>query len=375
MSPRSNACYTARWHSVKRSASFVAVFVVACFSPAMGRTQDEGSRQILLDEFSKARPAKSSEKSTSPAALPIYRANTRSQKQKPLAGAARRRPESTVKAATNQETYQPQPNPAANKIGQGNQLNSSGLQTISLGSNRNLGVTIWRLPPNAAFADFDQPVCRSNARSIDSSREIGQPIINNAPLRVSSDTLFRTGDRVRLSIESPRPGYLYIINREVYADQSYGTAKLIFPTQRIRGGNNYLAPGSPVEFPDLCDNANYLEFLIPRGEKKPVAEALIMIVTDKPLAEVGVPSEAFRIPEAWMTAWEARWSGRTDVYELEKGEGQPYTLAELNAGFEVRVQGQHGTRELAQGSPQPQTLYSVNSGGDGLMAQVILWYE
>ena len=51
------------------------------------------------------------------------------------------------------------------------------------------------------------------------------------------------GQRVRLSIESARTGYLYVINRELYADGSTGEPYLIFPTTRLHRGDNKVTIG------------------------------------------------------------------------------------------------------------------------------------
>lgn len=308
--------------------------------------------------------------------LPIYKINRRPPGQKPTRSSPARSdaPGATTQVATSQSP-QPKSKKENSTKAASDGKSSTAPPQISLGSTRSLGVTVWRLGPKGVFADFNQIACGSNTRSSDAGRELGQPTMTNPPVRVSSDHLFRTGDRVRLSIESPRPGYLYILNREVYEDKSYGPPKVLFPTQRIRAGNNYLAAGSPVEFPDLCDNANYFEFLPPRGENKPVAEALILLVIDKPLTDVGVPRDALRIPVDWIASWERRWAGRTSVYDLDGGEGKAYTLGELNAAYEIRREGRAGTRELTQGSPQPQTLYTVESSSEGAMVTLFFWYE
>ena len=70
------------------------------------------------------------------------------------------------------------------------------------------------------------------------------------PERVETGTTFSVGERVRLSIESPRAGYLYVIDREQYADGSTSDPYLIFPTLRIRGGNNSVRAGKVIELPD-----------------------------------------------------------------------------------------------------------------------------
>ncbi|MDX6694610.1 MAG: hypothetical protein QOF02_2213 [Blastocatellia bacterium] len=377
-----------------RRFCLLTVAATLCCAPSHAQAQttpddeQDGGRGIV-PVFSNARSQSgaSGASGTIANAAPVYRRIARPPKQKPSPNAisAKRRNQSSEKTSEPIVTRGQKQTNVVSQSSSAQAANSTVSNNrptvkrpvVALDAARNLGVTVWKLQPGRPFADYNQPACHGAARSTgqDGGRDIGQPVMLMPPFRSSSETLFRVGDRIRLSIESTRPGYLYIIDRELHADKTYGPPKLIFPTRRIRGGNNYLAPGSPVEFPDLCDNANYFEFLPSRGEQSPVAEALIMIVTDKPLTEVGAPADAGRIPASWLDAWEARWSNKTNVYELDEGEGQPYTIGELNAGFEIRQQGRPGARALGQGSPQPQTLYSVDTRADGMMTTVLLWYE
>lgn len=370
---------------VTRSQRFVFCFLclnIACCLFAIGpicaqqsKQDGPGGGRVMISDLDRARSPGRPSDFGGGRVLPIYRINRRPPGQKPRTSASARSDalDTSTQIATSQSPRPKTEKRTSTKAARAG--TSTAPPQVSLGSTRSLGVTVWRLSPTGNFADFNQLACSFNTRSSDASRNVGQPTMINPPVRVSSDNLFRTGDRVRLSIESPRPGYLYIVNREVYEDKTYGAPKVLFPTQRIRAGNNYLAPGSPVEFPDLCDNANYFEFLPPRGEKKPVAEELILLVTDKPLTAVGVPRDALRIPVDWIASWEQRWSGRTGVYDLDGGEGQTYTPGELNAGYEIRREGRPGTRELTQGSPQPQTLYTVESLGEGAMVTLFFWYQ
>jgi hypothetical protein len=85
-----------------------------------------------------------------------------------------------------------------------------------------IGVTFWRL--RAATASDDQSKPRL--------------LVQNAPgpyllERVEADTPFSEGQLVRLSLEVPPAGdsYLYVIDREVYADGKRGDPRLIFPSQ------------------------------------------------------------------------------------------------------------------------------------------------
>lgn len=343
----------------------VSLWVLMCAAGATAaRAQQEdgappeaGSRQIL-PFFPDARAKGQT------GVRPVYRSTARRRhsgshvtyaKPKPRPGGVKPRP--------------PKPSPKGG--GTAAQLANQGgaTQAAALAAAQKVGVTIWRLRPSALFADPRQAGCRAGGR------ELGQPVMVTPPVRVSSDTLFKTGDRLRLSLESVRPGYLYVLNREVYADETRGPLSLVFPTRRMRGGHNRIAPGRPVEFPDFCDNPNYIEFLPPRHGRRPVAEQLILLVTDAPLADVGVPPDRVRIPESFLQLWEARWAGPSEEFDLEAGENQAYTAAEMNAGFEIHGPGRPGGRELGQGAPQPQTVFAVNAARpDGVLVTLLLRY-
>lgn len=316
---------------------------------AAAEPQEEvGTRQIL-PFFPDARAKGKSD------VRPVYRA------------AARRR-----HSGSRAKYEKPSKRPASAKVKSGKRPHvKPAPQTASLDAAQKLGVTIWKLRPSALFADPLQPGCGEGTRAL------GQPKMVTPPTRVSANTLFRTGDRVRLGIESVRAGYLYVLNREVYADQMLGPVNLLFPTRRMRGGQHYVAPGRPVEFPDLCDRPNYIEFLPPAGGRRPVAEQLILLVTDRPLTDLPIPADAVSIPEALLQLLEARWAGPSEELELEDGEGQDYTSVELNAAFEISREGAGvGSRALVHAAPQPQTVFAVNAPRrDGVLVTLLLWYE
>src|SRR5437763_12423285 len=54
-------------------------------------------------------------------------------------------------------------------------------------------------------------------------------LFRSVPERVEAGTTFREGDRVRLSVESPTKGYLYVLDRDVFADGTTGGVMLIYP--------------------------------------------------------------------------------------------------------------------------------------------------
>ncbi|MGH9801849.1 MAG: hypothetical protein ACRD82_15915, partial [Blastocatellia bacterium] len=103
------------------------------------------------------------------------------------------------------------------------------------------GITLWRLRPATAKDDKQVRLFKHNK---DETK-----VVQWTPERISMDTPLAVGQRVRLSIESARTGYLYVINRELYADGSMGEPYLIFPTARLRGGENKVSIGRIVDIP------------------------------------------------------------------------------------------------------------------------------
>ncbi|MEJ7710934.1 MAG: hypothetical protein WKF84_13985 [Pyrinomonadaceae bacterium] len=76
-----------------------------------------------------------------------------------------------------------------------------------------IGVTLWRL---------------RSPRPTDAGERIivqeGPEATEWLPERVSFGGRLSEGDRIRVSIEAARTGYLYVVDQEVYADGSKGRA-------------------------------------------------------------------------------------------------------------------------------------------------------
>lgn len=200
-----------------------------------------------------------------------------------------------------------------------------------------LGVTIWRLRPSKSEDGKDSRLLLQD----DSSRENKEW----TPERVESETAFAVGEQVRLSIESPRNGFLYVIDREQYADGTLSEPYLIFPTLQNRDGNNAVAAGKLIELPDK--SAFRLKPL--REDYK--GESLTLLITQEPLAEIKVGSTFIKLDTAMVAQWEKQWSVPVERFEMVEGVGKAYTKAEKEAG--------DGSRLLTQEDELPQTLYRV----------------
>lgn len=202
-----------------------------------------------------------------------------------------------------------------------------------------IGITIWRLRPTAAT---------DTARLL--VQEPQGPATQLTPERVEAGAALAVGDRVRISVESPRNGYLYVIDREVYADGSTGDPYLIFPTTRARGGDNRVTGGRLVEIPAQTDAPPY--FTLQASRPNQVSEHITVLIAQEPLPEVTPGPAAVLMSREAVAAWTKRGGALIDQLEMVGGAGRPWSAEEQRAGADA-------TRLLTQQDPPPQTLFRV----------------
>ncbi len=274
------------------------------------------ARQITLDRFNKARPPNNSLNAGTPAV-------------------ASRRGRNRIKPPIYRRTTPRHP---------------------SSGPTDDIGITVWRLRPS---------------RSSDKGARVlvldGLKQEKWIPERIEASTPLQVGDRVRLAIESPRPGFLYIVDREQYADGAFGEAMLIFPTLKTRGGDNRVLPGKLIDIPAQEDQYSYFTAQ-PAGERRDqIAEVLSFILLPQPL-DLKIAEQPLKIARRELGGWEKLWGGPTEVLELVGGMGRAWTSEEKEAGA---VNG----RQLTQSGPPPQTVYRVTTKAAGtLLVTVPLRY-
>jgi hypothetical protein len=276
------------------------------------RSQDDGSRQIVLEEFTKARPAATSTKASGASGSKI---------KKPVSAKGpryiRKTPSVFVAMKTNSEVME-------------------------------IGVTIWRLRPTIGNDAGARVLVMEDARPTEWT-----------PQRIEADTPLRVGERVRLSIESPRAGYLYVIDREQYADGSYGDAYLIFPTLRTRGGDNQVRPGKLIDIPAQEDNPSYFTLVPSPSRSDQVAEILSIIVTPEPLANLRLTDRPLKLSKSDVAQWQASGSAEVERFEMVGGAGMPWSKVEMAAS------AAGSARILTQEEPAPQTIYRIGGKTKG----------
>jgi hypothetical protein len=204
-----------------------------------------------------------------------------------------------------------------------------------------VGVTLWRLRPSTAKDEKETRILEQE--------EEAEERVELTPVRIEADAPLKVKDKVRLSIESPRAGYLYVIDRELYADGTMSAPYLIFPTQRTRGGDNRVRAGVLIDIPAQNEPA----FVLKPGRADQVAEVLTILVAPQPLDVPQLQRKALKLDEAKVAAWERDWKTEPERFEMVGGSGQTWTKEEKAAA------AADGSRVLDQDDPAPQTIYRV----------------
>ena len=185
--------------------------------------------------------------------------------------------------------------------------------------------------------------------------------------RVEGNSILEKGDRVRLSIEAARDGYLYVINREKYSNGNLGDPYLIYPTTHLTGGDNRTTVGRMIVIPAQSDQPAY--FTLSPGRADQISEMISVFITTEPLKEIKIGPEPVQIASAKVAEWESHWGKTVGRLEMINGAGQSLTASEQEAGT--------GSRLLRHSDPNPQSVYynpEVKSG-DPLFVNVNLQYE
>lgn len=196
-----------------------------------------------------------------------------------------------------------------------------------------VGVTIWRLRPANRSDSGERLIVHDD----NSTTEW-------LPERISSTTKLAQGDRLRISVEAVRSGYLYVIDREQYADGSLGEPYLIFPTTRTVGGDNSVSVGRLLEIPAQDDEPPF--FTMRKSRPDHVAEVVSVLVTPAPLEGVQITDKAQKLSETQVASWEKQWGSGVGRLEMST-VGQTWTKEEKESR----------TRALTPTAPAPQLLF------------------
>lgn len=191
---------------------------------------------------------------------------------------------------------------------------------------------------------------------------------NGEAVRTDPARQFRTGEAIRIALETNTDGYLYIFHTE-----NNGEPSMIFPDARLDGGNNLVKAHVPYEIPSSREEREDMRWFI--FKDPPAEERLYIVLTRQPLA--GVPtgdalasycSDAQHIcpwrpaPATWTELKGAQERGQVAVSRV-KDQGRAQTSDEREAT--TRGLG------LGAGAPSPSVIRMTASSNTNMLVTTI----
>ena len=207
-----------------------------------------------------------------------------------------------------------------------------------------LGFTVWRVE-TVDERDKSKSLTEHDDRS-GTARRVE---------RLDPDAVLAVGDSVRIGIESlTHSGYLYIIDREKYADGTFGSPTLVYPTLRYQNGDNYVRPGDVKFLPGPGREIT----ISSDSARKQSAEELTIIVSPTRLIDVSqLQMEQIKISPNQLLEWIKKWAAEEVQLDQIGSAGLAMTAAECAAGADQSK----GLNEhpLSQNDPLPQTMLEM----------------
>lgn len=227
-----------------------------------------------------------------------------------------------------------------------------------------LGFTLWNLLPLSK--DDENRIGKIQAKAlteeIDKKDVVPQRVKGN-PFRVEEET------PLRFSIELPVSGYLYVFDREKYADGSYSTPYLVYP---IADDDNYVQAYQTRYLPRNAQKYNFTLSTKGIDNRHIEAEEYTFIVSPQALKLAPIGCSKTEDPDYPIKCdpreikkeefdFEAKlkeWSGKTEVdeFDLTKPEHQKYKV--INEAEQAALKDK--SKKLNKGAPPPQSVYTIS---------------
>ena len=191
---------------------------------------------------------------------------------------------------------------------------------------------------------------------------------NGQPIRTDPSRKFRTGEAVRLALETNTDGYLYIFHTE-----NDGQPEMLFPDVRLNAGDNFVRAHVPYEIPsaqEATESARWFVFKDP-----PAAERLYIVLTREPLTNVprSETLAAYCADKQRTCSWKpaaGMWAQLKGAQEREQvavsrieDQGRPQTPDEREAS--TRGLG------LSSSAPTPTIIRMTASSNTGMLVTTV----
>jgi hypothetical protein len=218
-----------------------------------------------------------------------------------------------------------------------------------------IGVTLWKLrPPQPTDKGVLFQVKLPDGGTAAWSAE-----------RVDPDTGLRANDLVRLAVESPAEGYLYVINSEIASDGTLGDPILIFPESLDE--NNTVVPGMLVDIPDQREQWPYFRLSPNSGNYG--GEGIAVLLSSTPLAfKLDSKGKIENLDDILADGIESD----SEIFKRPASVDAVYSKAEAesacgNANRQMKRDKPDDKpcgddlRKMTRDEPLPQTIYRIKS--------------
>ncbi len=159
---------------------------------------------------------------------------------------------------------------------------------------------------------------------------------------MSPDTLFRSGDKIRVSFQTNDAGYLYIVMLG-----SSGNWQVLFPSKDLNGGDNHITPGRSYSIPQA---PNRFVFDENAGQEK-----LFIVLTRQP--EANLDSLIYSLKPASNP--ELKESPKRTMFAVNKSVDDS-TIGKLRNQYAARDLVFEKVDENTPGDRKESAVYVVN---------------
>lgn len=221
-----------------------------------------------------------------------------------------------------------------------------------------VGVTFWRLRKSVVA---DPPGIRS---IIQPPPEPGgaSGAVEFTPVRLDPSGYLDFGDLFYVSIESTREGYLYVVDRELHSNGSTGPPVLIFPTTRAQAGDNHLEKSALIRIPSVDATPSYFQ-IAGGGAPDYQGELFTVILLQKPIAGLEVPTDRLALDSAQFETWQKEWLRPAAYVRGTSGSLQEQTGGVITES-EARALRSPGGVLQTPDDPLPAIIYRVTPGAE-----------
>jgi hypothetical protein len=191
---------------------------------------------------------------------------------------------------------------------------------------------------------------------------------NGDAMRVDPEREFRTGDRVRVSLETNTDGFLYIFNTT-----DGGDPVMIYPDVQLDGGGNYVEAHVPYEIPDSGASEERLRWFT--FDAKPGTERLYIVVTRDPLPLV--PIEDDLVNYCRQNQGKCPWRPTAQLWaQVKTGMNAQAKIVKSKATYgQAQTSGEREATTrglgLSQSEPPPAVIRINVSSNTGLLVTAL----